>query len=111
MSAYDESQGPEGYDVSNVEAWVRDNVSDLTPPFKWVRLQGGHSNLTYALTDAEGREAVIRRPPRGELLPKAHDMSREWSIISALGKTLFQSPRRSRFVSRQSDRRLVLHHG
>ena len=87
MSAYDESQGPEGYDVSKVEAWVRENVSDLTPPFKWVRLQGGHSNLTYALTDSEGREAVIRRPPRGELLPKAHDMSREWSIISALGKT------------------------
>ena len=76
MSAYDESQGPEGYDVSNVEAWVRDNVSDLTPPFKWVRLQGGHSNLTYALTDAEGREAVIRRPREGSFYESARHESR-----------------------------------
>ncbi|MEJ0064356.1 MAG: phosphotransferase [Caulobacteraceae bacterium] len=31
--------------------------------------------------------AVIRRPPLGELLPKAHDMAREWALISALGPT------------------------
>jgi aminoglycoside phosphotransferase (APT) family kinase protein len=31
--------------------------------------------------------AVVRRPPQGELLPKAHDMGREWAIISALGLT------------------------
>ena len=34
-----------------------------------------------------GNSAVIRRPPQGELLPKAHDMSREWALISALGPT------------------------
>jgi len=87
MSDHDESLGPEGYDVAAVEAWVTANVSDLTPPFEWTRLLGGHSNLTYRIDDAEGRQAVIRRPPQGQLLPKAHDMSREWALISALGPT------------------------
>ncbi|MEZ5341129.1 MAG: phosphotransferase family protein [Acidimicrobiales bacterium] len=34
-----------------------------------------------------GRRAVIRRPPLGELLPKAHDMGREFTVIKALGPT------------------------
>ncbi|SVE30188.1 uncharacterized protein METZ01_LOCUS483042, partial [marine metagenome] len=78
---------PEGYDVEAVEAWIASNVKGLTPPLTWTRLQGGHSNLTYRIDDREGRAAVIRRPPQGELLPKAHDMSREWALISALGST------------------------
>ena len=78
---------PEGYNVTAVEAWIADNVVGLTPPFKWTRLQGGHSNLTYRIDDPKGRAAVVRRPPQGELLPKAHDMSREWALISGLGPT------------------------
>ncbi len=87
MSQHDESLGPEGYDVAAVETWIAANVDDIAPPFTWTRLEGGHSNLTYRLQDEHGREAVIRRPPQGELLPKAHDMSREWALISALGPT------------------------
>jgi aminoglycoside phosphotransferase (APT) family kinase protein len=56
-------------------------------PLTWTRLEGGHSNLTYSVVDQQGRQAVIRRPPMGELLPKAHDMAREWALISALGPT------------------------
>ena len=82
-----QEQKAEGYDIPAVEAWIADNIEGLVPPFRWTRLEGGHSNLTYRLDDAEGRGAVIRRPPQGELLPKAHDMSREWSLISALGAT------------------------
>ena len=87
MTKRDESLGPEGYQVDAVEAWIDTHIDGLTPPFKWTRLLGGHSNLTYQLEDTEGRRAVIRRPPQGQLLPKAHDMSREWSLISALGPT------------------------
>ena len=78
---------PEGYNVAAVEAWVVANVPALEPPFKWTRLEGGHSNLTYQIEDQKGLQAVIRRPPQGELLPKAHDMGREWSLISALAPT------------------------
>ena len=82
----------EGYDISAVEQWVAENVSELTPPFEWERQEGGHSNLTYRLKDQAGKLAVIRRPPQGELLPKAHDMSREWALISSLGATGFPVP-------------------
>jgi aminoglycoside phosphotransferase (APT) family kinase protein len=76
-----------GYDTPAVEAWIAANVAGLTPPLAWTRLEGGHSNLTYLLEDGQGRRAVIRRPPLGELLPKAHDMAREWALIRALGPT------------------------
>lgn len=76
-----------GYDIAAVEAWIAENVPALPPPFTWTKLEGGHSNLTYRLDSAAGRSAVIRRPPMGKLLPKAHDMGREWSCISALWDT------------------------
>lgn len=82
-----------GYDIPAVEAWIERNVQGLTPPFTWTRLEGGHSNLTCLLEDGQGRKAVIRRPPMGELLPKAHDMGREWAIIRALGPTPVPVPR------------------
>ncbi len=82
-----------GYDVAAVEGWISRHVSGLTPPLKWTRLEGGHSNLTCRLEDGQGRLAVIRRPPMGELLPKAHDMGREWALISALGPTSVPVPR------------------
>lgn len=81
-----------GYNVDEVEAWIGEHVSGLMPPFEWTQLIGGHSNLTYKLTDKHGNKAVVRRPPEGELLPKAHDMSREWALISALHPTNVPAP-------------------
>ncbi len=96
MSTPNESNQPAseipGYDQPAVEAWVAANVEGLTPPFEWLRLEGGHSNLTFALTDTQGRRAVIRRPPLGKLLPKAHDMAREFKVISGLGPTSVPVP-------------------
>ena len=89
MSAGDEIVG---YEVAAVEEWIRDNTQGLEPPFEWTRLEGGHSNLTYSLKDQNGNAAVVRRPPMGELLPKAHDMGREFSIISGLGPTAVPVP-------------------
>ncbi|MEH6636590.1 MAG: phosphotransferase family protein [Halioglobus sp.] len=82
----------EGFDIPAVEQWVQQQVEGLHPPFEWTRLEGGHSNLTYRLQDANGAQAVIRRPPQGELLPKAHDMSREWALLCGLGSTGFPVP-------------------
>jgi aminoglycoside phosphotransferase (APT) family kinase protein len=70
--------------LPKVEDWIASHVPSLALPLRWTRLEGGHSNLTYLIADARGRRAVIRRPPMGELLPKAHDMGREWALISAL---------------------------
>lgn len=82
----------QGFDIPVVEAWIEKNIEALSPPFSWKRLEGGHSNLTYLLQDESGRKAVVRRPPLGKLLPKAHDMGREWSLISSLAPTGFPVP-------------------
>ena len=74
---------PIGFDPTLVEPWLAAHAG-VEPPCTWTRLEGGHSNLTYQLTDAAGRDLVIRRPPEGPLLPKAHDMFREYRIIEAL---------------------------
>jgi aminoglycoside phosphotransferase (APT) family kinase protein len=86
------NQRAEGYDIPAVENWIKENTKSLTPPLKWTRLEGGHSNLTYKIEDVNDKMAVIRRPPQGVLLPKAHDMGREWSLISALGPTAVPVP-------------------
>ena len=83
---------PAGYNTPAVEAWIAQHVPSLQLPLVWTRLEGGHSNLTYLIADASGQRAVIRRPPMGELLPKAHDMAREWALISALGPTAVPVP-------------------
>ncbi len=76
-----------GYDAPAVTRWLEENVQRLQPPLTWTRFTTGHSNLTFELEDSSGRRAVIRRPPLGELQPRAHDMSREYRIISALWPT------------------------
>ena len=49
-------------------------------------LAGGRSNLTYLVT-AGSNEVVLRRPPLGHVLPTAHDMTREFTVIGALRDT------------------------
>ena len=80
-----------GFDPVTVERWLQ-TVTDVVAPLQWTRLPGGHSNLTYLVTDGDGRELVIRRPPEGELIPKAHDMWREYRVIDALWPTLVPVP-------------------
>src|SRR5215471_18978604 len=57
-----------------------------------VRLiAGGRSNLTYRL-DLDGGKIVLRRPPLGHVLPTAHDMNREYRVLSALAGTAVPVP-------------------
>ncbi|MDX3075073.1 phosphotransferase family protein [Streptomyces sp. NPDC088354] len=54
-------------------------------------IEGGRSNLTYAVTDGIARW-VVRRPPLGHVLATAHDMGREHRVISALRDTSVPVP-------------------
>jgi aminoglycoside phosphotransferase (APT) family kinase protein len=76
-----------GIDVAKVSAWLEQNIPGVSGPFHFELIAGGHSNLTYAATGADGRKLVLRRPPLGHVLATAHDMGREHKIISALGPT------------------------
>jgi aminoglycoside phosphotransferase (APT) family kinase protein len=54
-------------------------------------IAGGRSNLTYRL-DLDGGQVVLRRPPLGHVLPTAHDMNREFRVLSALSGTAVPVP-------------------
>ena len=77
----------EGIRLPAIEDWIGAHTQTVKPPFAWTRLTGGTSNLTYVIQDQQGRRAVVRRPPTGKLLPKAHDMEREHKILYGLAGT------------------------
>jgi aminoglycoside phosphotransferase (APT) family kinase protein len=76
-----------GIDAGPVTAWFEANVEGARGPLSFELIAGGHSNLTYGVTDADGHRFVLRRPPLGHVLATAHDMGREHRIIAALGPT------------------------
>ena len=73
-----------GINLPAVTAWLAANVAGAVAPFAFDVIAGGHSNLTYRVTGADGTRFVLRRPPLGHVLASAHDMSREHRIISGL---------------------------
>jgi len=82
-----ESAVVKGIERDRVTEWFAAHIDGFTPPLEFELIKGGHSNLTYKLTDAAGRLYVLRRPPLGAVLATAHDMAREHRIISAIGRT------------------------
>ena len=75
---------PPGVSVPALDRFLRERVPGLlTGPLRVELLSGGRSNLTYLLTDGTGRW-VLRRPPLGHVLATAHDMTREFRMLSAL---------------------------
>jgi aminoglycoside phosphotransferase (APT) family kinase protein len=76
-----------GIDAAPVGAWLERNIATARPPFQFELIAAGGSNLTYRVTDADGHVWALRRPPVSARLPTAHDMSREWRILSALDPT------------------------
>ena len=51
-----------GIAVDRVTAFVTDAVPDLVAPLDFHLIAGGRSNLTFAVTDANGRRVALRRP-------------------------------------------------
>jgi aminoglycoside phosphotransferase (APT) family kinase protein len=85
--------GPEGVDLDALRAFFADHVAGADDrPLSAELIAGGRSNLTYVITDGE-HEWVLRRPPLGHVLPTAHDMVREYRVITALGDTDVPVPR------------------
>jgi aminoglycoside phosphotransferase (APT) family kinase protein len=79
--------GPEGVDLESLRGFFADHVAGADGrPLSAELIAGGRSNLTYAITDGE-HEWVLRRPPLGHVLPTAHDMAREYRVITALTDT------------------------
>ncbi|PID21795.1 phosphotransferase family protein [Sporosarcina sp. P3] len=67
-----------------LQHFIHDHIPEAPEGELHIRqFSAGHSNLTYLLRINEW-EAVLRRPPLGPVAPKAHDMEREYQILSTL---------------------------
>ena len=83
---------PQGINEAEVTKWIADHVPELTTPLTFTLIAGGRSNLTFRVEDGDGRAWALRRPPLHHVLPTAHDMSREYRLIHALGPAPFPCP-------------------
>ena len=86
--------GPElpGLDLSALGRYLAMTAPGLiNGPLSAALIVGGKSNLTYLLTDGLG-QWVLRRPPLGHVLATAHDMTREYRVLSALAPTAVPVP-------------------
>ncbi|HVT58395.1 MAG TPA: phosphotransferase family protein [Thermoanaerobaculia bacterium] len=72
--------------------WLEEQLPELAGPLAVEQFPGGHSNLTYLLR-AAGRELVLRRPPFGSSVKTAHDMGREFRVLSRLADHYPKAPR------------------
>jgi len=70
-------------DEAALDAWLAAHVEGYAGPLTVRQFNGGQSNPTYELS-TPGRTYVLRRKPPGTLLPSAHAVDREFTVISAL---------------------------
>ena len=82
----------ERFDETRVAAFLRGKLPGTEAPLAVRQFGGGAANLTYLL-DFGGHEYVLRRPPLGPLPPSAHDMEREFRVLSRLWEAYPPAPR------------------
>jgi len=73
----------EELELSKLEPFLRSHFPTEREGIALRQFPSGHSNLTYSVLLGD-REMVLRRPPFGTKVKSAHDMSREFRVLSKL---------------------------
>jgi aminoglycoside phosphotransferase (APT) family kinase protein len=76
------------FDEAALARWMDAHVADFQRPMRVEQFRGGQSNPTYKLI-TPGASYVLRRKPRGPLLPGAHAVEREALVMQRLGAAGF----------------------
>ena len=87
----------EELDTKALAEYLSKNLTDFPEKLDFSELElaqfpGGHSNLTY-LVKIGNQEFVLRRPPFGPVPPTAHDMPREFRLLSMINPHFNLAPR------------------
>ena len=86
----------EELDRQALDAWLRPRLAeileDVAEPIEVLQFPNGSANLTY-LIRLGPHELVLRRPPMGQIAPGAHDMRREFKVLSRLWRRFDRAPR------------------
>jgi len=79
-------------DWDTISAYLRDHLEGVDGEMEAYQFTAGAANLTYLLR-FDGIDLVFRRPPFGRIAPGAHDMRREYRVLSVLWKSFPAAPR------------------
>ena len=86
----------EDLDWRRIESYLREHLPPdagaVQGDFAVMQFPNGSANLTYLIRFGE-TELVLRRPPFGTLAPGAHDMKREYRVLSRLWQAFDAAPR------------------
>ncbi len=82
----------EELDLARLREYLALHLSGVGAELAIEQFPHGHSNLTYLIKDGD-REWVLRRPPFGNRVKTAHDMGREYRILSRLCDVYGPAPR------------------
>ncbi len=88
-----EKTGPNAtVDLAGLSRFIVDRKLGDPAELRCENISFGHSNEVH-LVHFAGKSWALRRPPRGPLLPTAHDVMREYRVLSALQNTPVPVPR------------------
>lgn len=97
-----EVRSDEGFDEAKLAEYLRGKLPSSELPLTVRQFGGGAANLTYLLAFGDSRAAqkatgeyheyVLRRPPLGPVAKSAHDMGREYRVLSVLHRALPIAP-------------------
>src|SRR5215475_11977901 len=82
----------EELNLETLEPFLRSHFPGQPEGFSVKQFPSGHSNLTYSV-QLGGQEMVLRRPPFGSKVKSAHDMGREFRVLSKLHDAYPPAPR------------------
>ncbi|HEY2974861.1 MAG TPA: phosphotransferase family protein [Pyrinomonadaceae bacterium] len=88
----------EELDTATLDRYLREHLAtqvsqfDPTSTIEIAQFPGGHSNLTYLVRYGD-QEFVLRRPPVGPVAPTAHDMPREYKLLSVINPSFPLAPK------------------
>ncbi len=91
----------EQLDSRAIETFLKATSPELSGDVAIEQFPSGHSNLTYCLKVRDS-EFVLRRPPIGSKVAKAHDMGREWKILTAIHPVYPLAPKPVAFCEDES---------
>ncbi len=82
----------EELNAENLHSFLRENLNQKTDEIEISQFPAGSSNLTYLVTIG-AEEYVLRCPPFGNTVVSAHDMKREFDVLSKLSTVYQPAPK------------------
>ena len=87
--------------LGRLEPYLREHLPQTDGELKVLQFPGGRANLTYSIR-FDTTEYVLRRPPLGPIAPSAHDMKREYRVLSKLYAHFHLAPRSFHYCEDES---------